>query len=75
MPVSRTVKCRPSGDRLAFEPRCDLAASGELDRVVDEVEQDLTDAHGVAHDEGRYVGGDVASELEAFLVRAKRQRA
>ena len=42
----------------------DLSLGGELDRVGDQVEQDLADPARVAAEQGRDVGGDVGQQVE-----------
>ena len=77
MPVSVTLKCSvvlpvaraifPDGDE-------DVAALGELERVADQVGQDLLHPRRIADDAGRHLRVDVANELEPLLVRAQRER-
>ena len=57
----------PDGDE-------DVAALGELERVADQVRQDLLNPRRVADDAGRHVRVDVANELEPLLVRAEGER-
>ena len=76
MPVSRTenLSCTFSPVRSSssmFEP--DLAALGELDRVVDEVGQDLAKAQRVAEQMLRESpGATCGQELEPLVVRLLR---
>jgi hypothetical protein len=49
----------------------DLAAGGELDGVGEEVDEDLAEADGVAHEPGRDLGRDVGGDFEALLVGAE----
>ena len=50
----------------------DFAALGELDRVVDEVGQNLAEAERVAEQLLRDAGRDVRQKLESLLVRLLR---
>ena len=65
---------------LAFEPPLgldaddDLAPLGELDGVADEVDDHLAEPGGVAHQEVRDLGRDVAGQLEPLLVRPDPER-
>ncbi len=42
----------------------DLAALGELDRVVGEIDEDLAQPQGIAHEVGRHVGRHVEHQLQ-----------
>src|SRR5262249_24061719 len=53
-------------EQLNLEP--DLAPFGELDRVVDEVREDLTESQGVAAQALGHRARDVGEELQAFVV-------
>ena len=52
----------------ALDPQHQLAALGELDRVFDQVHQDLTQPAGVADEGRRDLGSDLVGQLEALLV-------
>src|SRR5205823_11162715 len=52
----------------------DLAGVGELDRVADQVEQDLAQSPWVADDSYRHVGLDVEDELDALVRRGLREQ-
>jgi hypothetical protein len=54
------------GDALDGEE--DLAAGGELDRVADEVEEDLLEARAVAQKEAGDIGIDKETKLEVLLL-------
>ena len=77
MPVSVTLTCSlvlRVGARLLPDGDEDVAALGELERVADQVGQDLLDPRRVADDAGRHIRVDVANQLEPFLVRAQGER-
>ena len=57
-------------EQLDVEP--DFAALGELDRVVDEVGQDLAEPQRVAQQVLRDAGRDVGQELQPLVVRLLR---
>ncbi len=74
MPVSRTAKrsstrlvLRSVPDRLDRDE--DLSRGGELDRVAQEVDQDLAQPRGVALDHGRHRGIDPAADLQPLARR------
>ena len=78
MPVSVTLKCSlvlPSARDSSRDRDEHVAALGELDRVADQVGQHLLQPRRIADDAGRHVRGDVADQLEPFLVRAQRRAA
>ena len=52
----------------------DVAALGELERVADQVRQDLLEARRVADDAGGHVRVDVADQLEPLLVGPEGER-
>ena len=77
IPVSVTLKCSfvlPSGARVLPDGDEDVAVLGELERVADQVRQDLLNPRRVADDAGRHVRVDVADQLEPLLVRAEGER-
>jgi hypothetical protein len=51
-----------------------LALVGELDRVADQVEQDLTEASRIAGERRRHVRRDAARQLQPLLIGARRQQ-
>jgi hypothetical protein len=51
-----------------------LAVGSELHRVAQQVQQDLAQSSRVAHDERRQSRVDPAGELEAVLLRARREQ-
>ena len=53
----------------------DLARGGELDRVLHQVDQDLSKPPGIADDQVRNVIVNVEDELEPLLVRVRDQAA
>ena len=78
MPVSRTQNCSVAAS-LAAVVRRDARRTtsprvGELDGVADEVEDHLPQAAGVADERRRHVRRDAAGQLEALLVRARREQ-
>jgi hypothetical protein len=58
--------------RRGADRQHDLAGVGELDRVRQEIEQDLAQARHVADDRGRNVAFEVVDEVQAFLDGARR---
>ena len=59
---------------VAAEPDADAAAIGELDRVADEIEQDLAQPVAVAEEMARQVGGDKRRDLETLGLGARRHQ-
>ena len=55
--------------------RRSLRPFGELDGVADQIDEDLPQASGIADERVGHVRHDAARQLEAFLVRARRQQA
>ncbi len=53
----------------------DFAVLGELDRVPDQVDDDLAQASGVAPDHGRQERVDVDDQFQPLLMRAQRHGA
>ena len=77
MPVSDTVnRSRTVGIRPVVDHDVDdhFAALGELDGVAHQVDQHLTQASGVAHERIGNVRSNAAGELQALLIRARRQQ-
>ena len=62
------------GPRTTNNVQNHLAGPGELDGVADEVDDDLTQAYRIAHQDVGDVGGKVAGEFEALGMAAFRQR-
>ena len=60
------------GDRDHPNRDDDLASLGELQRVAEEVDDDLREAAAIADDPLGHVAVDVADQLDPFLVRARR---
>ena len=52
----------------------DLSLGGELDRVVQEIDQDLAQPRGVALDHGRHGGIDLAADLQPLAHRLGSQQ-
>ena len=50
-----------------------MATIGELDGVAGQVDQHLTQAIGVAFDEGRHIVGDDEPQIDALLAGTRRQ--
>ena len=74
MPVSRTRKRQHRAlarERLAAHRDDDLAALGELDRVGEQVEQDLAQPGHVAADRRRHVALEDVGDVETLLGRAR----
>jgi hypothetical protein len=59
--------------RAPRHPDDDLALLGELDRVADQVEQDLADPPGIARQPRGDRAVDAAAQLEPLLLRTLRQ--
>ncbi len=78
MPESRTAKCRQTSSSVrSMSSTCahHLALFRELDRVADQVGEDLAQPAGVADDQGVRDGGtDVAGQLQSLMMRPQRQR-
>ena len=77
MPVSATVKCSDASlpsESWTSTVDDDLAALGELDGVADQVDEHLAKPSRIAEDGRRHVRLDVTGQLEALLVRARRQQ-
>ncbi len=53
---------------LLFHADDDFAVLGEFDGVADQVNQDLTEPAGVAHQNLRHVSGNLTGQLQAFLL-------
>ena len=71
MPVSRTRTARRRGSPGASSDlQQDMPALGELERVVDEIAQDLRQAHGIAGDLVRHLGRDRGRKIEPLRLRA-----
>ncbi|HKP04767.1 MAG TPA: hypothetical protein VJU77_15550 [Chthoniobacterales bacterium] len=51
-----------------------IPAVGELDRVVDQVRKDLTQAHRIANHVIGHPSGNIGRELKTFLVGPERER-
>ena len=73
-PVSLTaaeIAIGPSrvADRVGLDGQRDLPRVGELDRVAQQVQQDLAEPRDVADDDARRARPDVADQLEALLGR------
>ena len=50
----------------------DFTSIGELDRVADEIDQHLAQAHGIAFDTNGCLGRDDEADLEAFAITSGR---
>jgi hypothetical protein len=61
-------------DRFGVDTHRDLAPLGELDRVADQIEDDLADSPGVADQIVRDIGPDLVHELEPLGVGERRER-
>ncbi len=76
IPVSATAKWRTTPSTAGVLERNgddDFAPLGELDRVADQVDQDLAQPAGVADQGVGHVGGDPAGQLQALGVRPQGQ--
>jgi len=62
-------------DALAVHTHDHFARLGELHRVADQIDHDLTKPRRIAAERGRKVGPDLAGELESLGVGARRERA
>ena len=71
----RRVGLRRHVRRAGLDADDDLTLLGELDRVADEIEQDLPEPSGVADQGVGHVRLDLAGELQPFLVGAEGQGA
>ena len=77
IPVSVTVTWSSTVSAVspsASHPDDDRAPLRELERVPDQVQDDLPQAAGIADERVGRVPGDVDGELQPLLVRAERQR-
>jgi hypothetical protein len=61
-------------DVSAPSAKGDAAAGGELDRVAEEIVEDLAEFEGIADDELGEIGGGIENEFEFLLLGARAQR-
>src|SRR6185436_15726010 len=64
-----------AGKRVDVGPHHDLAAFRELDRVADQIREDLAEPSGITDEDGRNVPRDVAEQRDLLLAGADAQRA
>jgi hypothetical protein len=57
--------------RSGFHFQDDLALFGKLDGVLDQIDDDLAQPGGIAHDVFENIGRHMASQLQLFLVGAE----
>ena len=77
MPVSRTVTRKRAESCVlgsTSHRHLYLAAVGELDRVADEIHEDLTQPTRIAKQGRRHGFGNVVDELQSLVVGPQRQR-